>query len=123
MPTKFNRFTNTIIPSHKLMKILKIAILKDAFDEILSGEKTEEYQDFIPFWEEQLLIKDKEAVRFREYDAVEFRNGFEENVPMILVEWKGTELELFDEAPRGSKDPEDYYFVINLGKIIETKNC
>jgi hypothetical protein len=27
------------------MKILKIAILKDAFDEILSGEKTEEYQD------------------------------------------------------------------------------
>ena len=105
------------------MKILKIAILKDAFDEILSGEKTEEYQDFIPFWEEQLLIKDKEGVRFREYDAVEFRNGFEANVPSVLVEWKGTELELFDEAPRGSIDPEDYYFVINLGKIIETKNC
>ncbi len=105
------------------MKILKIAILKDAFDEILSGEKTEEYQDFIPFWEEQLLIKDKEGVRFREYDAVEFRNGFEANVPSVLVEWKGTELEFFDEAPRGSKDPEDYYFVINLGKIIETKNC
>ena len=105
------------------MKILKIAILKDAFDEILSGEKTEEYQDFIPFWEEQLLINDKDVVKFREYDAVEFRNGFEENVPMILVEWKGTELELFDEAPRGSKDPEDYYFVISLGKIIETKNC
>jgi hypothetical protein len=105
------------------MKILKIAILKDAFDEILSGEKTEEYQDFIPFWEEQLLIKDKEGVRFREYDSVEFRNGFEANVPSVLLEWKGTELELFDEATRGSKDPEDYYFVINLGKIIETKNC
>jgi hypothetical protein len=105
------------------MKILKIAILKDAFDEILSGEKTEEYQDFIPFWEEQLLIKDKEGVRFREYNAVEFRNGFEANVPSVLLEWKGTELELFDEATRGSKDPEDYYFVINLGKIIETKNC
>lgn len=105
------------------MKILKIAILKDDFDEILNGEKTEDYKDFIPFWEEQLLINDKEGVRFREYDAVEFRNGFEGNVPTILAEWKGTELELFDEAPRGSKDPEDYYFVINLGKIIETKNC
>ncbi len=37
------------------MNILKIAVLKEAFDEILSGEKVEEYQDFIPFWKEQLL--------------------------------------------------------------------
>jgi hypothetical protein len=105
------------------MNILKIAVLKDAFDEIMSGEKTEEYQDFIPFWEEQLLVKEKDGVRFKEYDAVEFKQGFEKGVPTILVEWKGTELELFDEAVRGSQDPEDYYFVINLGKILETKNC
>lgn len=105
------------------MNILKIAILKDDFDEILSGEKVEVYQDFIPFWEEQLLTKDKEGVRFKKYDAIEFKNGFESSVPTIIVEWKGTELELFDEAVRGSKDPEDYYFVINLGKILETKNC
>lgn len=55
------------------MKILKIAILKDAFDEILSGEKIEEYQDFIPYWKERLLIKDKEGVRFREMERLRTR--------------------------------------------------
>lgn len=104
------------------MNILKMAMLKEEFDEVLKGEKVEDYRDFIPFWEEQLLVNDKDGAKFKQFDAIEIKNGFEGKVPTILVEWKGTELELFDEAPRNSKDPEDYYFVINFGKILETKN-
>jgi hypothetical protein len=105
------------------MKILKMTLNKEFFDQILSGEKIEEYRDFTPFWESRLLEKDTEEIVFREYDAIEFKNGYGAEVPTMLVEWKGADLVLYDDAPDDSEDPEDYYFIIDLGKILETKNC
>lgn len=105
------------------MRILKMTLNKEFFDQILSGEKIEEYRDFTPFWESRLLEKDTEEIVFREYDAIEFKNGYGAKVPTMLVEWKGADLVLYDDAPDDSEDPEDYYFIIDLGKILETKNC
>lgn len=105
------------------MRILKMTLNKEFFDQILSGEKIEEYRDFTPFWESRLLEKDTEEIVFREYDAIEFKNGYGAEVPTMLVEWKGAELALWDDAPENSENPEDYSFIIHLGKILETKNC
>jgi hypothetical protein len=105
------------------MRILKMTLNKEFFDQILSGEKIEEYRDFTPFWESRLLEKDTKEIVFKEYDAIEFKNGYGAKVPTMLVEWKGTDLVLHDDAPDASEEPEDFYFIIDLGKILETKNC
>lgn len=102
------------------MRILRLTIKKKWFDMILSGLKKEEYRQFKPHWERRLYHIFYPAIRqFREYDAVEFRNGYSSNAPTILIEC--------EEITAGIGNPNwgapDYpVFIIKLGNILSTKN-
>ena len=70
------------------MKILHLTLKKEWFDMILSGEKLEEYRDIKDYWTTRLVEyysnysklhlqpahKNDYQVRFKKYDAVQFRN-------------------------------------------------
>ena len=102
------------------MKTLHLTLKKKWFDMILSGEKKEEYREMKPYWEKRLYHIWYPLIRqFRDYDAIEFRNGYSKNAPIILVQCI--------EVTAGIGKPEwgapDYpVFIIKLGEIIETKN-
>ncbi|QJD77142.1 ASCH domain-containing protein [Spirosoma rhododendri] len=101
-------------------RVLSIVIKKEWFDQIADGTKNEEYRDFTPHWQSRLLNSDDE---YREFDVVEFINGYNKNAPRLVVEWKGTEVVMFDDATDNSDNPDDYQFVISLGKVLKRTNC
>lgn len=100
------------------MKTLHLNLKKKWFDMIASGEKLEEYLEIKPYWKNRLYHPlYPEILQFREYDAVEIRNGYSSNVPKIMVECK--------EITAGIGNPDwgapDYpVLIIKLGKIIES---
>ena len=97
-------------------RVLRMTLKKEFFDQIANGTKVEEYRDMSGHWISRLLEEDGSS---REYDYVEFINGYAKNAPRLLVEWKGTETALYDDAPENSENPDDYSFIIQLGKVIE----
>lgn len=101
-------------------RVLTIIIKRDFFDQIADGSKTEEYREASDHWGQRLLTPEG---KIREYDVVEFINGYAKNAPRLLVEWKGTELVIYDDAPEDSENPDDYEFVISLGKVLKRINC
>lgn len=103
---------------------LKTTLKREFFDAIHRGEKTEEYRDLSDYWMSRLLVKEPDGSytfeKFREYDTILFRNGYNPDSPTMEVEFKGTRiLEYLDE-------PEDAFerfgFVIDLGKVLRTEN-
>lgn len=92
------------------MKVLHLTLKKCWFDMIASGEKREEYREIKPYWDRRFLGK--------QYDAVQFRNGYSANSPIVLVH-------LIRIVKRvGRKDwgaPEHPVYVLKLGSLISTK--
>lgn len=113
---------------------LHLTLTKRWFDMILSGEKTEEYREIKRHWIVQLLsnreyLTDKNdidgiggigGVRFKHPDTITFRNGYSKNAPTMTVECKG--IKIGEGNPNWGAEPNTEYFVISLGKILETKN-
>jgi hypothetical protein len=112
-------------------KILHLTLKKKWFDMIASGEKKEEYREIKKYWIERLTwheyhtyghlellhaLVNKDALR-RDFDAVEFKNGYRKDAPTLLVEFKGIKY-----APARPEwiynDNGSWYFVIQLGEII-----
>lgn len=87
------------------MRILKLTIKKEYFDEIKSEDKKIEYRWFKPYWTARLNNK--------QYDAVEFRNGYRKDSPRILVQCKEIRL-INDSSPLGTGQQ----YAIILGAII-----
>ena len=79
---------------------------------ILSGVKTEEYRDIKPYYNFRLIGK--------EYDTVVFRNGYASNAPQFTMELKS--ITLSTGKPEWGAEESKVYFVLSLGKIINTKN-
>ena len=104
--------------------ILHIPIKREYFDAILSGEKTEEYRDFSPFWCSRLLNKNDagEYESARLYDIVRFRNGYEPDSPVMDVEYVRIFVDEYADAPSNATDEERLYFSIVLGKVLSTSN-
>lgn len=115
------------------MKVLRLTLKKKWFDMIASGEKKEEYREIKPYWIQRLTwheyhkadelkllhaLANKEAFR-KDFDAIEFKNGYGKNVPTILIELKGIHygypknLEWID-SPYGDK----WFFCLELGQIL-----
>ena len=94
------------------MNILHLTIKKQWFDMILSGVKTEEYRDIKPYYNFRLIGK--------EYDTVVFRNGYASNAPQFTMELKS--ITLSTGKPEWGAEESKVYFVLSLGKIINTKN-
>jgi len=91
---------------------LHLTIKKQWFDMILSGEKTEEYRDIKPYYNLRLIGK--------EYDTVIFRNGYARDAPSLTIELKT--IRFGTGKPEWGAEEGKTYFVLSLGKIINTKN-
>lgn len=124
------------------MKILHLTIKKKFFDMIASGVKLEEYRSIKPYWlvrfidwrgmamplKEDMcksLMNEKCAARWnfknnycnvREYDAVEFKNGYSKTARTMLVEFKG--IQIGPAKPEWSDNWQGDVFVIKLGNVI-----
>lgn len=82
-------------------RILHLNLKSRWFDEIAAGTKLEEYRDFTPYWKTRLAD--------REYDAIEFRNGYAPDARRMRVEFRG-----LTTKGRGA----ERQFVIQLGRIV-----
>ena len=83
------------------MKVLHLNLYRKYFDAILKGEKTIEHRDITPYWSKRL--------EGRHYDVIQFRNGYAKIAPVMIVEYKGINI-------------EDGRYAIELGNILESKN-
>ena len=91
---------------------LHLTLKKNWFDLILSGEKKEEYREIKPYWEKRLIGK--------KYDRIIFRNGYATNSPQFTIELKSI-TQGIGKSEWGAEEGKTY-FVLSLGKIINTKN-
>ena len=89
------------------MRVLHLTIKKPWFDLIASGEKREEYRELKPYWHKRL---DKD------YDVVQFRNGYTKSSPTCLIELQEVLIGLGIiewGAPAGQR-----VYILKLGKIL-----
>jgi hypothetical protein len=92
--------TKTKTPSPRV-RILHLNLEAEWFDKIAAGTKCEEYRDFSPYWKARLAD--------REYDVIEFRNGYAPDARRMRVEFRGVTTK-----GRGA----ERQFVVQLGRIV-----
>lgn len=95
------------------LRVLRLTLKRKWFDMIASGEKREEYR------EQGKWIASRVNAN-KEYDVVEFKNGYGPRVPCCVVEYLG-----YDWAtgnPAWGAVPGKLYKVIRLGRVISLHN-
>lgn len=95
-------------PSPKPLQVLRLTLKKPWFDMIASGEKTEEYRKPSDWILSRLIGK--------QYDVVEFSNGYGHRAPKILVKFFGWHQG--PGRPEWGAIPHMRYVVIRLGQVI-----
>ena len=95
------------------MKVLHLTLKKQWFDMIASGEKREEYREIKKYWNRRLN---------KEYDAIEFRNGYAKDSPKITVKLDSVLIGL-GIVEWGAPD-YDRVYILKLGEIIsKSQQC
>lgn len=85
-------------------RILQLTLMREYFDAIATGRKTEEYRERKEYWATRL--------EGRDYDTIIFRNGYGPNVPEMQVEFKGV---------KKITSKGDALYAIQLGKVLKIK--
>jgi len=85
---------------------------------ILSGEKTEEYREIKSYWTKR--IAPELFTPCDRYDRIIFRNGYAHDAPEMTIEL--VSIFLGTGNPRWGAIPLREYYVLQLGKILETNN-
>ena len=107
------------------MKILRLTLTKKWFDMIYSGEKLEEYREIKSYWIKRLIANSKELddngilnykAVFKEFDAIEFVNGYSPISQRFTIECKG--IDMGQGNSNWGADVSQMYFIIKLGKIL-----
>ena len=102
-------------------KNLIMILKKEPYQVMVSGEKKVEYRDNTPYWTSRLFNKDGTT---KEFQYVEFSNGYRKNRPQFKVEFKGVEVidEVKEVYSNGFRVNYPYkkegYYKIILGSII-----
>ena len=96
------------------LRVLRLTLKKKWFDMIASGEKHEEYR-------EQGKWIDSRVNANKEYDVVEFKNGYGPHVPCCLVKYLGYDWTTGN--PAWGAVPGKLYKVIRLGRVISRHNA
>lgn len=91
------------------MRTLRLTLKRQWFDMIASGEKPEEYRE-PGKWIASRVNANKE------YDVVEFANGYGPNVPRCVVEYRGYDWSTGN--PAWGAVPGKKYIVIRLGAVL-----
>jgi hypothetical protein len=94
------------------MKILHLTLKKKWFDMIASGEKKEEYRVMKTYWCTRL----NPLPPFKEFDVIEFRNGYAKDAPKLTVKFEG--IQIGAAKPEWSDNWQGDVFKIKLGEII-----
>lgn len=121
--------------NNKKMKVLNLIIKQVYFDQILSGEKTQEFREVKPTTIKKLLELDEEGYEKEDenhnsipikYDAIRFFVGYNPDRDSALVEVKDAYCEMFtdenDELITYEYDGKEWVaeqVVYNLGKVLE----
>ena len=100
------------------MKVLHLTLKKKWFDMIASGEKKEEYLEIKRHWISRIIPSGNLIDDCRDFSAIEFKNGYSQNAPTMLVRCE--EIDIGQGDPEWGAEPGKEYFVIKLGKIIST---
>ena len=87
-----------------MKRILHLNLHREFFSQIAAGTKRTEYRSQTPYW--------KKRLENRQYDAIQFRNGYATKAPEMQVEFLGVR--------RIKKDGKNVY-AIRLGKILKIK--
>lgn len=90
------------------LSILRVVIKREYFNQIISGEKKEEYRKLSDYWASRLVN--------RKYDFVEFINGYKKDAPRALVEYNGYEIKEIRHPFFGNEPVR--VFAIKLGGIL-----
>jgi hypothetical protein len=94
--------------------ILSLPINKKWFDMILSGEKKEEYRQIKPHWTSRIV--DKKESTIKDFQYINFRNGYNPKSPFMVVECKGIEVGVGKPEWGGIRN--EYVYIIKLGRVI-----
>ena len=119
----------------KGMKVLTLIIKQTYFDQILSGEKTQEFREVKPTTIKKLLELDEEGIEKEDkfgnaiaiaYDAIRFYVGYNKDRDSALVEVKEAYAEMFvddnNELITYEYNGQDWVaeqVVYNLGRVLE----
>lgn len=94
-------------------RTLKLTLKRKWFDMIASGEKREEYRTPGPWILSRLEGK--------EYDRIEFKNGYGANVPTMEVEYLGWKYS-FGRRDWGGGSEAGPLVTIMLGRVLKLEN-
>lgn len=112
----------------KQPRLLKLTIEKKWFDMILAGEKTEDYREIKFYWAWRLTVNkectfngnEKPKAELKDYDLVEFINGYSKKSPRLTVECKG--LDISTGKTEWGAIANQFYFVVKLGRVLHSSN-
>jgi ASC-1-like (ASCH) protein len=88
----------------KSKSVLHLNLHREFFAAIAAGTKRLEYRDRTPYWRRRL--------EGREYDVIQFRNGYATLAPVMTVEFRG--LRRYGTVRSG-------YYAIRLGRVLSRK--
>jgi hypothetical protein len=88
----------------KIKKVLHLNLHREFFAAIVAKTKRIEYRKRSPHWRSRL--------EGREYDVIQFRNGYATSAPEMVVEFRG--VRRYGKGRAG-------YYAIRLGRILSLK--
>ncbi len=100
-----------------MTRVLHLTLKKKWFDMIASGEKKEEYREFKPYWVSRLCSGFPSVYDTKDFDIVQFKNGYAKDAPTIRVKWEGCDLS-FGAIKNWGGNPAVKCFIIKLGEIV-----
>ena len=92
-------------------RVLRLTLKRKWFDMIASGEKKEEYRVPGPWILSRLEGK--------EYDRIEFKNGYGANVPTMEVEYQGY---IYAKGVPEWGGTDERVIAIRLGRVLSLHN-
>lgn len=96
------------------IKILHLTIKKEWFDMIAADIKKEEYREIKQYWWNRM----HDGAHMRQFDIVQFKNGYSKDAPTLQAEWKG--ISIGEPKPEWSGGMTGNHFIIHLGKVLST---
>lgn len=115
------------------MKTLTLQIKKEFLDQILSGKKKEEFREIRPNNSKKYIEyfddNGDEDVKPKQFDRIQFFNGYKTDRPEVIIEVKAAEIEYIvdedGEFIEYEENGEMYLtaqMVYSLGKVVSKKN-
>lgn len=98
------------------MKTLKLTLTKKWFEMILTGEKTEEYRTIGDYWSARIMERVESGYRYKQFDQVEFTNGYAANSPRAVFKINGIRTQKGN--PLWGANPGEHYHTIQLGEYV-----